>query len=290
MASIVQAIMTGILLGGLYALIGVGMSLIFGIMKITNIAHGDLMILSAFFTLMLTANLFKSIILALIVSIIIMIVIGVLVQKFLINSVIDKGSEPALLVTFGLSIVLQNAMILKFGPNSQLISTAISEVNIFRHGQLSMSGQYLLNFVVAVVIIVILTILINRTSLGRGIRATSNDVMAAELMGINTKRMYIIAMALTMTATCIAGLLVGSTFVFYPSSGTQYLIIAFGVVVIGGMGSIPGTLIGGIILGVTQLLGASIFGTPYQMLTGYVVLLILLTLRPQGLLGKAKRK
>jgi branched-chain amino acid transport system permease protein len=102
--------------------------------------------------------------------------------------------------------------------------------------------------------------------------------------------MYIYAMCLTMAATCVAGLLVGQTFVFYPSSGTQYLIIAFGVVVIGGMGSIFGTLIGGIILGLSQLLGANFLGTPYQILTGYVVMLIILTLRPQGLLSKKARK
>jgi branched-chain amino acid transport system permease protein len=282
----IQAIVTGILLGGLYALIGVGMSLVFGIMKITNIAHGDLMILSAFFTMVFTRLISGSVILALLLSIVVMIIIGALVQKFLINQVIDKGSEPPLLVTFGLSIIIQNALLLVFGANSNSISTRLNKINILQSNFIAISGQYALNCAVAIAVIVALSLIINKTSFGRAIRATSSDVTAAELMGINTKRMYVYAMALTMCATCIAGLLVGETFVFYPSSGTQYLIIAFGVVVIGGMGSIMGTLLGGLILGLAQLIGAEIFGVTYELLIGYIVMLIILTIRPQGLLSK----
>ncbi len=290
MDTLLQSVVTGVLLGGLYALIGVGMSLIFGIMKITNIAHGDLMILSTFFTMMFALRFTGSIILALLLTMVVMVIIGVLIQKYLINRVIDKGSEPALLVCFGLSITIQNALLLGFGPNSQTIPTTLVNTNILHTDHLSISGQYVMNFVVAVAVIVVLSLVIKRTSLGRAIRATSSDVVAAEIMGVNTKRMYIYAMGLTMAATCVAGLLVGQTFVFYPSSGTQYLIIAFGVVVIGGMGSIFGTLLGGIILGLSQLIGSSLFGTPVQMLSGYLVLLIILALRPQGLLSKKVRK
>lgn len=290
MGILLQSIVTGLLLGGLYALIGVGMSLIFGIMKITNIAHGDLMILSTFFTMMFALKYTGSVLIALLLTFVVMILIGTLIQKFLINKVIDKGSEPALLVCFGLSITIQNALLLAYGPNSQTIPTTLVNTNILHTKDLAVSGQYALNFLVAVAVIVVLSLVIRKTSFGRAIRATSSDVVAAELLGVNTKRMYIYAMCLTMAATCIAGLLVGQTFVFYPSSGTQYLIIAFGVVVIGGMGSIFGTLIGGIILGLSQLLGSNFLGTPYQILTGYIVMLIILTLKPQGLLSKKMRK
>lgn len=290
MDTLLQSIVTGLLLGGLYALIGVGMSLIFGIMKITNIAHGDLMILSTFFTMMFALKFTGSIIIALLFTMAVMVVIGVLVQKFLINRVIDKGAEPALLICFGLSITIQNALLLAYGPNSQNIPTALSNTNILHTDHLSISGQYALNFIVAVAVILVLSLVIKKTALGRAIRATSSDVVAAEIMGVNTKRMYIYAMGLTMAATCVAGLLVGQTFVFYPSSGTQYLIIAFGVVVIGGMGSIFGTLLGGIILGLSQLIGASLFGTSFQILSGYLVLLIILAMKPQGLLSKKVRK
>lgn len=287
---LLQPIVTGLLLGGLYALIGVGLSLIFGIVRITNIAHGDLMILSTFFTLTLMTSITGSVLLALPLTIIIMVIIGVLIQKFLVNRVIDKGAEPALLVTFGLSIAIQNGLQLIYGANPRSVPSELINANILSTPNLSVSGQYALNFVVAALVIVGLSLLMQKTPLGRAIRASSSDLMAAELMGINTKRMYVYAMAITMAATCIAGMLVGQTFVFYPTSGTQYLIIAFGVVVIGGMGSIFGTLVGGLILGLAQLLGAKLFGTPYQTLTGYIVLLIILTLRPQGLLSKRMRK
>lgn len=285
-----QAIVTGVLLGGLYALIGVGMSLIFGIMKITNLAHGDLMIMSTFFTMTFALRFTGNVVLALIFSIIVMIIVGVLVQKYLINKVIDKGAEPALLVMFGLAIIIENALLLGYGANSNSIGTKLNKINILHSELLSVSGQYALNCAVAVIVIIGIAMIISRTSFGRSIRATSSDVVATELMGINTKRMYIYAMVLTMGATCIAGLLVGMTFVFYPTSGTQYLIIAFGVVVIGGMGSIVGTLLGGLILGLAQLIGAQIFGVTYQLLIGYLVMLIILTIKPQGLLSKRARK
>ena len=126
--------------------------------------------------------------------------------------------------------------------------------------------------------------------MGRAIRAASSNTKAAELMGVNTKRMYIYAMCLTVIVTSIAGLLVGSTFIFFNFTGTQYLIMAFGVVVIGGMGSLVGTFIGGIILGLAQLLGAHFLGITYQLISGYLALLIVLAIRPQGLLSKAVRK
>jgi branched-chain amino acid transport system permease protein len=286
-----QAIVTGLLLGGFYALIGVGMSLIFGIMKITNIAHGSLMVLAAFFSMTFALRLTgQNIILALLCTIVVMIILGMLIQKFLINRVIDKGSEPALLVMFGLSILIENALLLGYGANSNSIGTDLNKINILHSDLVSISGQYALNCAVAVAVIVVLAIVIHKTAFGRSIRATAADDMATELMGISTKRMYIYAMALTMGATCVSGLLMGQTFVFYPTSGTQYLIIAFGVVVIGGMGSIIGTLIGGIILGLAQLVGAQIFGIDRQLLIGYLVMLVILAVRPQGLLSKGFRQ
>jgi len=290
MDTLLQSVVTGLLLGGLYALIGVGMSLIFGIMKITNIAHGDLMILSTFFTMTLALRFTGSVLPALLLSIVAMVLVGILTQKFLINKVIDKGAEPALLVTFGLSIAIQNALLLGYGANSRSLPTTLMNTNLLHTEHLSVSGQYAVNFFVAAAVIAALSLILKKTSLGRAIRASSSDLLAAELMGINTKKMYVYAMCLTMAATSIAGLLVGQTFVFYPSSGTQYLIIAFGVVVIGGMGSIFGTLLGGLILGLSQLIGASLLGTPYQILSGYLVLLLLLTLRPQGFLSKKIRE
>jgi len=286
----IQPVVTGLLLGGLYAIIGVGMSLIFGIMKLTNLAHGDIMIMSAFLTTIIASQLTGNPILALIITIIIMIPFSILIQKFLINKVIDRGAEAPLLIMFGLSVVIQNAMFLIFGSQSHSIPSQLRFTNVISTQFLSVSAAHLVNFIVAAVVIVGLTLLMNKTAFGRAIRASASNTKAAELMGVNTKRMYIYAMCLTVVVTSIAGLLVGSTFVFFHYTGPSYLIIAFGVVVIGGMGSLMGTFIGGMILGLAQLLGATVFGFPFQDLTGYVVLLILLAIRPQGLLSKALRE
>ena len=290
MEALVQSIFSGILLGGLYAVVGVGLSIVFGIMGLTNIAHGNMMIMCSFLIMVFGTMCGGNIIVMLLLAIVCVVVFGFLFQNFLVNKVIDKGANPALLVTFGISIVIQNVLTLIFGADSRSLQNAFSTKNIVSTDWISISGGYLLDFVVAVIVILALSFFIKSTRIGRAIRASSNDVRAAELMGVNTKMMYTVTMCIAMVTACIAGLLVGQTFVFYPYSGPQYLIIAFGVVVIGGMGSIPGTLLGGIILGLAQLLGSHFFGPGYQVFCGYIVMLILLTVCPAGLLGNAKRK
>ena len=280
-----QTIVTGLLLGGLYAVLGIGMSIIFGIMGLTNIAHGNLIILGSFLTLTFTAAFGGSILIGLLIAIAAMVAIGFLLQNFLVNRVIDKGPEPALLVTFGLSIIIQNVLQLIYGAETYSIRTALSNTNVVSTKYVSISGVYLLNFALAFVLVAALTVIIKKTRLGRAIRASSCSAGTAELMGVNTKLIYSVTMAIAMISACIAGILLGHTFPFYSYSGPQYLIIAFGVVVIGGMGSITGTLLGGLILGLSQLLGGYFIGTGYQILTGYLVMLILLALKPSGLLS-----
>jgi len=290
MEPFVQSLIQGLLLGGMYAIIGVGLSLVFGIMKLTNIAHGDLMILSSFFIMVFVTRTGVNLFVALLLTIMVMVAIGALIQKFLINRVITKGAEPALLVTFGLSIIIQNILTLVFRADSQIIRGPLAGVNAVSSKWATISGEYLMNCVISVAVIITLALIIKKTYIGRAIRAASSNPVTAEFMGVNTSRAYIYAMCIAVAAGCIAGLLVGQTFVFYPSKGTEYLIIAFGVVVIGGMGSIIGTLLGGIILGVSQLLGAHFAGSGYMVLIGYVVMLVLLTFRPRGLLSNMAGK
>ena len=285
-----QAIVTGVLLGGLYAIIGIGMSLIFGIMRLTNIAHGDIMILGTFITMFFMQDLTGNPVTAFMLTIVIMLGFAVAIQKFLINNVITKGAEPALLVTFGLSIIISNGLFVAFGANSRTIPSELVRTNLVTTPHFSISMMYAVTFIIAVIVIVTLTLIMNKTSFGRAIRATSSDTIMSELLGVNTKRMYIYAMCLTVVTASIAGLLLGLTFPFVPTTGPQYLIIAFGVVVIGGMGSLMGTLLGGIILGLAQLIGSTFFGIGYQQLIGFIVLLVVLAIRPQGLLSKAVRK
>jgi len=280
-----QPILNGILLGGLYALIAIGMSMMFGIVKLVNLAHGDMMILSSYLAMVFTAWLGINPFFTLVLTIPAMFIVGFLFQGFLINRVLGKGMEPPLLVAFGVSIILQNLLLTIFTPDARSIISSVATRSIVVTDYLSISVLYLVNFLTGLVVIGLLYLFFQKTYMGRAIRAASDDQVAAQLMGINTKRTYGFAMGIAMMTAAVAGMLVGMTFTFYPHTGPQYLIIAFGVVVIGGLGSIKGTFVGGFILAMAQLLGAHYFGPGYQLLSGYLVLLIVLALRPQGIFG-----
>lgn len=285
MEDLAQPILNGILLGGLYAVIAIGLSTMFGIVKLVNLAHGDLMILGSFLSLVLATSLRVSPYLSIVVVVPVMYFVGFYVQGFLINRVLGKGMEPPLLVAFGLSIILQNVLLLFFTPDARSLMTVLAIKTIPVGEFLNIPVVYLVDFLAAVVVIFSLYYFFQKTYMGRAIRAASDDEVAAQLMGVNTRNIYAKAMGISMMTAGVAGVLVGTTFTFYPHTGPQYLIIAFGVVVIAGFGSMKGTFVGGIILAMAQLLGAHFFGPGYQLLCGYVVLLIVLAVRPQGLFG-----
>ncbi len=277
----IQYLINGILLGGIYALLGVGMTMMFGIVKLTNLAHGEFIIMGAFGSTLLAKALGIDPILTLIITVPLMFLIGVVLQSALINRVMLQGSEPALLVTFGVSIILQDAMLLLFTADARRANVAYNTSTI-KLGSINISVLSLILFVICLITIGGLTLFLRKTYLGRSIRATSDDIEAASLMGVSVKRTYAIALGIAMATAAIAGLAVGMQWTFYPSSGGNYLLIAFGVVVIGGMGSIPGTLVAGLVFGLAQVLG----GANYGMLISYIVLIIMLAVRPQGLFSK----
>jgi len=283
---LIQILLNGILLGGLYAVIALGMSTMFGIVKIVNLAHGDLMILSSYLSLIFVSWLDISPILSLLLIVPIMFGLGFMVQAFLLNRVLGKGMEPPLLITFGLSIILQNILQLVFTPDAQSLMTDLAIKTIPLGPSVNLPVVYLVDFLFGCGVILSLRVFFRNTYLGRAIRAASDDEIGARLMGINTKQVYAYAMGISMMTAAVAGVLVGMTFTFYPHTGPQYLIIAFGVIIIGGLGSMFGTLAGGLILAVSQLLGSHFFGPGYQLLIGYLILLIVLGIRPQGLFGK----
>ncbi len=285
MYELAQPILNGILLGGLYALIAIGMSMMFGIVKLVNLAHGDMMILSSYLAMVFATWLDVNPFVALGLTIPLMFAVGYLFQGVLLNRVLGKGMEPPLLVAFGVSIILQNFLLMVFTPDARSLITGLSTQSIVVTEYLSISVLYLVNFITGLLVIVLLYFFFQKTYLGRGIRAASDDEVAARLMGVNTRRTYGFAMGIAMMTAAVAGTLVGMTFTFYPHTGPQYLIIAFGVVVIGGLGSIKGTFVGGFILAISQLLGAHFLGPGFQLLSGYVVLLIVLAIRPQGIFG-----
>lgn len=279
--NVIQLIINGILLGGIYAVLGVGMTMIFGIVKLTNLAHGEFVILGAYGSTLLAQALGVDPLLTLIVTVPCMFVIGMGLQTGLINRVMLKGSEPALLVTFGLSIILQDAMLLLFTADARHAGAAYSST-ILKIGGINIALLDIILLVVSLVTILILTMFLNKTYMGRSIRATSDDTQAASLMGVSVRKTYAIAMGIALATAAVAGLCIGLKWTFYASSGGSYLLIAFGVVVIGGMGSIPGTLVAGLVFGLAQVIG----GANYGLLISYILLIIMLAVRPQGLFSK----
>lgn len=289
MQDVMQPLLNGIFLGGIYAAVGVGLSMIFGIVRLVNLAHGDLMILSSYIILVTSAILGVNPYVCLVVALPVMFVVGYGIQKYILNRVLGIGMEPPLIVAFGLSIILQNALLLVFSPDAQSLETSLSIRSVDLTESLSIPVIYLVGFLFGVGVILILQLFFSKTYLGRAIRAASDDEAAAQFMGINTKNIFAVAMGIAMMTAAVAGVLIGTTFTFFPHTGPQYLIIAFGVVIIGGAGSMIGTLVGGLILGIAQLMGAHFFGSGYQLLSGYLILILVLAIRPQGLFGKAGR-
>ena len=281
MADFFQLALNGILLGGFYALLGIGMTMIFGIVGLTNLAHGEFVILGAYASSILATALGVEPILTLAVTVPLMFLAGWGIQKLLINRVIDKGSEPALLVTFGLSIILQDVFLLLFSADAQHIFASYS-LRTWNFAGLSVSVLNVILFAISIVCLGLFALFLNKSYTGRAIRAVSDDPEAARLSGINVRRIYAVAMGLAMATAAVSGLCVGLKWTFHPSAGGDYLLISFIVVVIGGMGSVSGALLAGLFFGLVQVFG----GASYGMLISYIMLLIMLTFRPGGLLGR----
>ncbi len=285
LADLTTPISMGILLGGLYAVIALGLSLVFGVMKLINVAHGDLVILGSYLAYAILTILGMDPIIGLVIGVPVLFVLGFGIQKYLLNRAFHVSMEAPLIIAFGLSIIIQNLVQLIWSPLSRGLTTSYSLASIGA-GPLHLPLIYVIDFAVALLVMLILSQFMKRTYLGKAINASSQDSRAAQLMGINTERMYAFAFAISMAITAIAGVFLGLTFPFTPQSGVSFLVIAFGVVILGGLGSILGTFVGGIILGLAQTLSAYYFGAATQMLAVYVIVFIILAVRPQGIFGR----
>ncbi len=283
----VNAAVQGILLGGLYALFATGLSLVFGTMRLANLAHGDLTIVPAYFALLIINAMHFSAFYAIPITVVIMFVVGYLLQRGLLNLVVGKDITVGVIVTFGLSIVIQNVLLLAFTANSQGLGAGrIGTISIKISDRLAIGWLPLIIFLVAIAVLAALQLFLRRTRMGRAFRATSDDHEAARLMGINNKHIYAMAMAVALGIVAIGGVFMGIRTTFDPLLGSQRLIYAFEAVIIGGLGSGWGTLLGGVILGLAQTLGAQAFGSAWSILVGHVVFILVLILRPTGLLAK----
>jgi branched-chain amino acid transport system permease protein len=283
----VNIIIQGVLIGGLYAMFAAGLALIFGVMRLVNIAHGDLIVLAAYIALMTTDTLGLNPLLAIAIVAPIMAAIGYALQRALLNRTLGDDVLPPLLVTFGLSVIIQNALLEFFTADSRRLKAGAIEVETFQLAGVWIGVLPLLQFVVAVAVIAGLQLLFYRTALGRAFRATSDDQSVAQLMGLDNRHVFALAMALSLAVIAVAGVFLAVRTNFDPAIGPARLIFGFEAVIIGGLGSMWGTLAGGIILGVSQAIGAQI-DPGWQLLAGHLAFLLILAVRPEGLFPKVQ--
>ena len=283
---LLNQVLQGILDGGLYAMYAVGLSLSVGVMRLVNIAHGDLIVLSCFALFSLCTALGISPFLAVLMILPPAFVLGYFLQRTLFQSIVGKNILPVILVTFGLSIIIQNGLLLGYGPNPEKLSAGGVEIASIRLGSGIAVGLFpLLTFIAAVILILVLDTFLYRSRTGAKIRAVSDDVAAADLIGLSSRQIYAIAMGLVLVTVAISACFMGIRTNFDPSSGPSRLLIAFEAVVMGGLGSLWGTLAGGVLIGIAQAIGAQI-DVAWEVLAGHLLFLLVLVIRPQGLLPK----
>jgi len=284
----VNAIIQGVLIGGLYALFACGLSLMFGVMKVVNLAHGDLAVVAGYLAIGVIAVINIPVLWSFVIVVPLMAVLGYVLQRTILQGALDRSVLTTLMVTFGLSVVIENGLLQFFTANSRAIGTGLALVTgSFTLGsQIQIGYLPLLIFVVAVVVLLGLQYFLSRSKYGRLIRAVADDKEAAQLAGAGYRHVFGIAAAIAFGTVALAGIAYGMYSQLSPTTGTDtILLFAFAAVVIGGLGSLWGTLLGGVVLGVAQEIGAQI-SISDETLAGFIVFLAVLALRPQGLISR----
>jgi branched-chain amino acid transport system permease protein len=286
MISLVNILIDGVMVGALYALFAAGLSLIFGVMRLVNLAHGDLIVVAAYLILVVAERSGLSIFVALAIAAPLMFALGYGLQIGLLNRVLGADILPPLLVTFGLSIILQNGALALFSADSRRLPAFGLDSASLSIGPFAVGVMPMLTLVAAVVVIFALNRLFYASAIGRAFRAVSDDATTAQLMGVSNSKIFAIAMGLALAVSAVAALFLGARANFDPTIGPGRLIFAFEAVIIGGLGSLWGTLAGGVILGVAQTIGAAL-DPEWQILAGHVAFLAMLVARPRGLFPRA---
>jgi len=282
----VNQLLQGVLLGGLYTMFAIGLSLSAGVMRFVNIAHGDFIVLACFALLVLTTSLGLNPVVATLAILPVAFVVGFALQRFLLQRVVGENLLLVVLVTFGLAIIIENGLLQGFGADPEKVSGGWMETATVGLGHgINMGLFQVVTFAAAVVLVAALDLLLYRSGIGAKIRAVADDVAAADLIGLSSVQIYAVAMGISFVTIAIAAGFMSVWTDFDPASGPTRLLVAFEAIVLGGLGSIWGSLVGGIVLGVAQSVGGQ-FDIAWQMLAGHLVFLVVLVVRPQGLFPK----
>ena len=288
MEFLIQVVIYGVLIGGLYALIALGFTLVFGVMRIVSFMHGDLVMLGMYATFLAFSGLSIDPYVALLISMPVLFMIGTLIFQLTVGRILDQGTDSHLILTLGVSIMLSNLARFVFSSDSRAVRPAYS-AGAFRLFGFQVTVTLGLSFLVVIILTGILYWFLHSTDTGKAIRAIALDAETAALMGINVKRITMVTFGIGAALAGAAGSLLSPLFYVEPAIGLPFTIKAFVVVVLGGMGSFGGAILGGLLLGVAESLGAVYVSAAYQIAVGFVLLLLVLLLRPQGILGRRLR-
>lgn len=286
LSTLVAGAINGLLLGGLYGITALGLSMVFGVMRLVNVAHGELLVLAAYLNFLISGSLGIDPLLATLLVAPALFLIGYGLQGWVFNPVMRGGLEPPLLTAFGLSIIGQNLFIAVWKVNTRTITTSYTEAGLQLFG-VNVPLMYVVAFGLSFLLILAMRLFLTRSFAGKAIRAAAQDPQTAQAMGVNVQATYALTYALGACTAALGGTLIGMIFSFIPASGLPWLLKGFVVVVLGGMGSIGGTLAGGLLLGTVEGIGAAIVGTGYRDMIGYLLFLAVLVVRPRGLFGRA---
>jgi len=282
---VASALTTGLLLGGVLALTALGLSLVLGVLRLVDLAHGEFVVLGAYAAFFLLTFTGIDPLAGLPLIGLALAVLAVPVYRLLLEPLMSRGAEAPMMTTFGVSVALQNVFLLAFGADTRSIETSYSSASLSL-GPVTVPRVYLAGFLIAAVLTGLLHVLLARSAFGRELRASAEDPDAAAVVGVPVARVRLVTFALGAACAGIAGTLMGLSFSFTPTSGAAYLLNSFAVIVLGGLGSVPGTFMAGVLIGVLQAAGGVLLGDGYRDLVALALFLAVLALRPAGLLTR----
>ena len=282
---VLQGLISGLLFGGVYSLMAVGLTLIFGVMRVVNFAHGDMMVWGMYLAYLLAARAGIDPYLGFVLCAAVLFVLGVVVQRGLVDRIIAAPHEMQILLMLGVALVLENAALLAFGPEPTRVRSPLTQSTLWL-GAVFVDVGRLVTFAIAIVLTGLLYLFLFRTGVGRTIRAAADNTYGARVIGTDVRRVYAVAFGVGAACVGAAGALVSSILPFQPSTGLSLSVTSFNVVIIGGMGSLAGAFVGGLLVSVAESLGAVFLKPSLKELFSFTLLIVILLFRPTGLFGK----